>query len=272
MINFIAKPSFEMRHLQRVSSIIRGEQIAAYMGNARLNPPTLDEGDVNIFVKPHIKADEEFSFPKNSWIDIQDGWDLTYVLKRYPEVGVIAYGDLAFETLSKELTNKVALIPHHHVNFERIRRDRDKIKRIGTTGSGGALGHIPDELKEGIKKRGLILDYHSSFYPRMAVSRFHESLDIHMHWRPFGKRKLSAPFKIINAASFGVPTIALDEPSFKEMEGCYIGVKTAEEFLEKLDYLIENPDQYATYSQISYERAEKYHISNIAKLYEELDK
>ena len=49
MINFFAKPPFIMKHLQRVSSIVRGEQIAAYMGNARLNPPHIEDGDVNIF-------------------------------------------------------------------------------------------------------------------------------------------------------------------------------------------------------------------------------
>ena len=40
-ISFFAKPPFEAKgHMMRVSSIIRGEQIAAYMQNARLNPPS----------------------------------------------------------------------------------------------------------------------------------------------------------------------------------------------------------------------------------------
>ena len=84
------------------------------------------------------------------------------------------------------------------------------------------------------------------------------------------KRALSCPLKITNAASFGVPTIALDEPSFKEMEGCYIGVTTPEEWLEKLDYLIANPDVYDDMAKTCLEKAEKYHISNIAKLYNQL--
>jgi hypothetical protein len=272
MINFIAKPPFEMKHLQRVSSIVRGEQIAAYMGDARLNPETIDEGDTNIFVKPHIKPGTDFDFPKHSWVDIQDGWELVETLKRYPDVGVIAYGDLAYNTLYEALPQKekIAIIPHHHLNFERTVRNRDKIKKVGITGSGDAFKAIPEEIKEGLKKRNIQLEYYSNFYPRMSVAKFHESLDIHMHWRPFLKRKLSCPFKIINAASFGVPTIALDEPSFSEVKDTYIPVKTASEWLDKFDYLRETPWVYYLYKEKCLEMAEKYHISKIAELYRRL--
>lgn len=261
-----------MKHLQRVSSIVRGEQIAAFMQNARLNPSSDYEDDVCIFVKPHIKAGNGFGFPKNSWIDINDGWELIEVLERYPEVGVIAYSDLAVEALSKHLKNKIALIPHHHVNFERTRRNRDSIKKVGITGSGDAFKYIPEEIKEGLQKRGIRLEYYSNFYPRMSVARFHESMDIHMHWRPFLKRKLSCPLKITNAASFGVPTIALDEPSFKEVQGCYIGVKKAQEWLDALDRLIEDQGFYGQMAETCIEESERYHIENISKLYEELAK
>src|SRR3990167_753910 len=101
MISFFAKSPFEMKHLQRVSSIVRGEQIAAYMGNARLNPESDYEDDVCIYVKPHITPGNNFKFEKKSYVDIQDGWDLIHVLKKYPEVGVIAYSDLAVEVLKK---------------------------------------------------------------------------------------------------------------------------------------------------------------------------
>lgn len=261
-----------MRHLQRVSSIVRGEQIAAFMGNARLNPTSGYENDVCIYVKPHIKPGNEFKFEKRSYIDIHEAIDLVGTLNKYPEVGVIAYSDLAFELLKKHLKNEVVLIPHHHLNFERIKRNRDKILKVGTTGSPEAENYIPEIIREGLKKRGIKLEVYTNFYPRMSVSRFHESIDIHLHWRPFLKRKLSCPFKIINAASFGVPTLALDEPSFKEVEGCYIGVKTAEEWLDALDRLIADPELYETMTEKCLETAEKYHIDNIAKLYEELDK
>lgn len=262
-----------MKHLQRVSSIVRGEQIAAYMGNARLNPESGYENDTCIYVKPHIKPGGSYDFPKNSWIDIQDGKDLYSTLERYPDVGVIAYSDLAYEYFkSKGIKNRIALIPHHHLNFERTKRNRDKIKKVGITGSGEAYKQIPEEIKEGLKKRGIQLEYYSDFYPRMAVARFHESIDIHMHWRAFVRRRLSCPFKIINAASFGVPTIALDEPSFKEVDKIYWPVRRPEDFLEALDILMGNPGMYDDLASKCIEVSEKYHISNIAKLYEELDK
>lgn len=272
MISFFAKPPYEMKHLQRVSSIVRGEQIAAFMGNARLNPPSGYEDDVCIYVKPHIKPGNDFKFEKKSWIDIHEAFDLRHTLDKYPEVGVIAFSELDVQTLSRFVKNKIVLIPHHHVNFERAKREREGITRVGISGSFKAFTHIPEVIRQGLKDRKIELVEYSTFYPRTSVARFHKSIDIHLHWRPFLRRALSCPFKITNAMSFGVPTIALDEPSYKEVEGCYIGVKTAEEWLEKLDYLIENPDQYATYAQMGIEKAERYHIENIAKLYEELDK
>lgn len=271
MINIIAKPPYELRHLQRVSSIVRGEQIAAYLGNARLNPDNPSEDDVYIYVKPHIKPGNNFDFPKKSWVDIHEAYDLVEVLKRYPEVGVVAYGDLAHEVLSRELKNKIVNIPHHHVNFERKERKRDKIIKVGTTGSPPAWDYIPEAIKKGLEERGIKLELYSNFYPRTSVARFHESLDIHLHWRPFLDRKLSCPFKIINAASFGVPTIALEEPSFKEVEGCYLPVKTPEQFLEALDALMSDDELYFAMVDKCLQTAEKYHIENIAKLYQSLD-
>lgn len=272
MISFFAKPPYEIRHLQRVSSIVRGEQIAAYMGNARLNPPSGYEDDVCIYVKPHIKPGNDFKFEKRSWIDIHEAFDLRHTLDKYPEVGVIAFSELDVKTLAKHVKNKIVLIPHHHCNFERAVRERTGITRVGITGSFQAFDHIPEIIRQGLKDRNIELVEWSQFYPRTSVARFHQSIDIHMHWRPFLKRALSCPLKITNAASFGVPTIALDEPSYKEVEGCYIGVKTAEEWLEALDRLIADPELYKTMADKCLETAERYHIDNIAKLYEELDK
>ena len=269
MISFFAKPPFEMKHLQRVSSIIRGEQIAAYMGNARLNPPNGFEDDICIYVKPHVKISNDFKFEKKSYIDIQDGFDLRHILFKHPEVSVIAFSELDVKTLSRILKNKIILIPHHHCNFERTRRKRDKIRKVGITGTKWALDQIPEEIKKGLKKRNIELAIHSTFYPRMSVARFHESIDIHLQWRPW-KKHLSCPLKITNAASFGVPTIALDEPAFEEVKGAYIGVKTPEEWLEKFDLLVDVPDLYNDIATNCISISERYHIENIAKLYEQL--
>src|SRR3990167_7680974 len=271
MISIFAKPPFEMKHLQRVSSIIRGEQIAAYMGNARLNPEKGYENDVCIYVKPHIYPENDYKFEKHSYIDIHDGFSLRHTLRKYPEVGCISISDHATYVLKQYIKNKIVTIPHHHCNFERMTRERNKIKKVGITGSFQAFPFVPDIIKDGLKARGILYEEYSNFYPRTSVARFHYSLDIHLVWRPW-RKQLSSPLKVTNAMAFGVPTIALniDEPSYKEVEGCYIGVKTVEEWLEALDRLIADPKLYKIMSDKCFEMAEKYHIENIAKLYEEL--
>jgi hypothetical protein len=82
---------------------------------------------------------------------------------------------------------------------------------------------------------------------------------------------LANPFKIVNTSSFGIPTIALDEPPFQEMAGCYIPVKTVEEFFKEFDNLREDTNRYQEISKTCLEKAERYHIDNIAKLYQALE-
>jgi hypothetical protein len=270
MISIFAKPPFMMRHLQRVSSTVRGEQMAAYMGNARLNPPDGYENDVCIYVKPHIKPGNDYKFEKRSYVDIHEAISLVHILRKYPEVGVIALSELDVKTLSTYVENKIVLIPHHHLNFERARRDRKEITRVGITGSFGAFPHIPEAIRSGLKERNVELIEWSTFYPRTFVAGFHRTIDVHLHWRPWVRRKLSCPFKITNAAAFGVPTIANNEPSFKEVEGCYLGADSPEEWLEKFDELVDSPKLYKEMAKTCIEKSERYHISNIAKLYQKL--
>jgi hypothetical protein len=276
MISIFAKPPFEIKgYLHRVSSIIRGEQLAAYMPNVRLNPESGYEDDVCIYVKPMIRPGQDYHFEKHSWVDIHDGFELRHTLRKYPEVGCISISDHATYVLQQYIKNKIVTIPHHHVNFERAKRTRTIIGRVGVTGSPSAFQFIPDVIRKGLAARGIHLLEWSHFYPRTSVARFHQTIDIHMEWRPW-KKQLSSPLKITNASSFGVPTIALmfDEPSFKEVEGCFVGVNTPEEFLDQIDKFRNadaTPTQaYTDMANVCIEKSEKYHISNIAKLYEAL--
>ena len=78
------------------------------------------------------------------------------------------------------------------------------------------------------------------------------------------------PLKIVNSASFGIPTIAYDEPCFKEVHDCYTPCRNLEELLENLDSFIKAPHIYQGYSFRCLRRSEKYHISKIAELYRRL--
>lgn len=268
-ISIFAKPPFMGTRLQRVSSIIRGEQIAAYMQGVRLNPEDGYEKDICIYVKPYIKLGENFNFEGHSYLDILDGFALWRVLINYEHVPVIVFSQLDVETMARFVKNKIILIPHHHVNFERVKREGDKVTRVGVIGSPSVFGFIPDEIRHGIANRNMELVEYSTFYPRMSVVNFYKNIDVQLVWRPY-KIYLSNPFKIVNTSSFGIPTIALDEPSFKEMEGCYIPVKTPGEFLIQLDVLRSSRSLYTDISKTCLMKSEKYHISNIAKLYRNL--
>lgn len=255
-------------HLQRVSSMIRGDQIAEYLG-AKLNPTNNYQNDVCIYVKPHVKTVEEFQFKgKRSWLDIVDGWGLIPLLEKHPKVGVIACSKQDAEKL-KFLPNEIRFIPQHHCNYKREKRTREGIKTVGVIGTEDAFAYLPYGLEEELEKRGIKLLKYSKFFSRQDIIDFYKQIDIQIVWRPY-RMKLSNPLKIVNASSFGIPTIAYDESVFEEMRNCYIGVKTLEEFLEQIDLLEEYPKEYEVFSQDCLKRADNYHIDNVAALYRTL--
>src|SRR3990172_9944834 len=103
MISIFAKPSFlninpsqsfkdrvspPRGQLMRVSSTIRGDQIAEQIG-AKLNPESGFENDVCIYVKPYWREPFEFHFAGRPYLDIIDTYKLTRLANRFPEVTVI---------------------------------------------------------------------------------------------------------------------------------------------------------------------------------------
>lgn len=272
-ISFFAQPPYVLRHLQRVSTIIRGEQIASYMLNARLNPPHGYKNDVCIYVKPNVKRDQDFKFEGHPYLDMVDGFELRHLLNKYPEVPAIVFSDIDAQTMPKYVSNKIIVIPHQHINFERVHRERENIRKVGVIGSEGAFKYIPNEIRHGLANRKIELVEHSTMFPRTIVTKFYSQMDVMLVWRPYihpSKPGLYNPFKIVNASSFGIPTIALDEPAFAEMEGCYIPVATPEEFLTQLDALRSSQTLYTDIAKICLQKSDRYHIENIAKLYRKL--
>ena len=284
-LSFFAKPAFlnvnpsepfkdrtkpvKSGHLQRVSSMIRGDQIAEYLG-VKLNPESGYQEDCCIYVKPMVRKGEDFKFGgKINYVDIVDGHNLGQLLEKYPNVGCIVCSRADFETMSKVIKNRIIVIPQFHCNFERIHRTRTEVTTVGVIGVTGAFAYLPEGLKEELAKRGMNLIEYSKFFTRQDIVDFYQRIDVQIVWRPY-KKLLSNPLKIVNAMSFGVPTIALDELAFREVGGCYDPVHTLEEFLDRLDVIRLDPAVYADYSVMCLAGAEKYHINNIAKLYKNL--
>lgn len=257
-------------YLKRVSSIIRADQIALAT-SAKLNPKAGFENDVCIYVKPELNSDGDIEFQgKSSYIDIIDEIGYVNVLKKHPEVSAIVLSERDFINLSTQgLSNKVYLIPQHHCNFNRIKRVRKNITTIGIIGTDRAFQYLPTDLSFKLKEKGLELKTFSKFFRRQDIINFYKKIDLQIVWRPY-KKRLANPLKIVNAASFGIPTIALEESHFKDMGNCYIGVQKLNQVFSELDLLLKYPSRYNAFSDLCLKRAEDYHIENIAKLYKAL--
>ena len=256
----------KLGHLMRVSSIIRLDQMADYL-EARVNPTDNYQDGVCIYVKPMVRKGDDFTFEgKKVYIDIIDGHNLGDLARKHPEVGVIVCSRADFEVMSQCISNKIVVIPQHHCNFERLKRIRTEVTTVGVIGVAKAFAYLPVGLREGLVERGMNLLEYSKFFTRQDIIDFYQKVDIQIVWRPY-KKRLSNPLKIVNAMSFGIPTIALDELAFREVGGCYDPVHTLDQFFDRLDTIRLNPAVYADYSTMCLAKAESYHIDNISKMY-----
>ena len=258
------------KHLLRGSSLIRGEQIAAYIG-AKLNPQSGYENDVCIYVKPGVQGlySGSIKLAKRAYIDVIDSDNLVLYVRKNPQVGVIACSQIDYKNLSALLPNKVVLIPQHHCNFERLVRNRNQVTTVGVIGAPGFLAKLPANFEKKLTPNGLNLLPYFSFHNRQDVINFYQKIDIQIVWRPWPS-KLNNPLKIVNAASFGIPTIAYPENTFDEVAGCYIPAKTIEELVTEAVRLKSSPKLYTIYRNKCLDKAEEYHIEKIDKMYKNI--
>lgn len=242
------------------SGIIRGVQMAEHL-KARLNPEWTYPEDVHIWIKMQPPDD----YPAKSYLDVLDAQERVSWLLAHPDIGVIASSQSGYDYLTKKLKrDDIHLIPQHHCNYERVVRERREIKVAGVVGGAGALQLDYDELVRRLGEFGIEFRWLKQYRSRQEVANFYKDLDLQIVWRP-GNRPLKNPLKIINAMSFGIPTIALPDIAYQEVEGFYLRAETMGGILEKLNLF--NADVIID-SLVA--KAEEYHIDNIAKLYEGL--
>lgn len=250
----------------RVSSRIRGDEIAAYLG-AKLNPVDGYENDVCIHVKPKYLD----KVKDGDWIDYLDSRNLIYFLKERPLVNVIASSECSYHYLTENLPNKVVLIPSHHINVERYRRDRKEVTTVGYIGSPSPKAFEEYEnIRKHLQSVGLEFITCFDFKTREDAINLYRSIDIFLIGDlPKSDTHQKNPTKIINAASFGVPTIAHPVVGYQEIDGYYIHASSIAEMLVEA---VKLKDQavYDEWSKKVVEMSERYHISNIAKLYQAL--
>lgn len=108
----------------------------------------------------------------------------------------------------------------------------------------------------------------SDFQTREDVVDFYKKIDIQIVWDKI-YRLLKNPLKIVNAASFGIPTVGYPHKGYKEVDGYYIKALTIDHLVEEVKKL-KDQGVYEAATKDLVPLAKKYHISEIAKLYEKL--
>lgn len=276
MISFFARPAwvgnYYPRHVKesqvhRLSSRIRGEEIATYLG-ARLNPRSGYEHDVCIHVKP-LRINK---IPDGAWIDVLDDGRLIDALKKRQGLKVIAGSKYSYEYIKTRLPNEIAYIPSHHINWDRERRTRSDVKTVGYIGSVSPEAvRIYADIGKQIADIGLQFITCFTFKTRMDALDLYRQIDILIiaAWEFGDPNPHKIPTKIINAASFGIPTVAFPLASYEEFKGHYLPVVNIQQLLDSIQSL-RQPEFYARAAEDALAASEPYHISRVAELYKEL--
>lgn len=254
-------------YLQRLSSIVRGEEVAKFLG-AKYNPKAGFEKDVCIYIKP---AGLE-KVKDGDFVDVLDDWKLTETLKSRPKVKVIAMSGPHFEWLKTILKNQVVLIPHHHLNFERVKRTRTEVINCGYIGTFSPY-HVKINIviAERLKKIGLNFIQFHNFKARDDSLNFYKQIDVQIigHFRHIKNVPHYHATKIINAMSFGIPTVTGPKLGYKDVDDYYIRANNLDELIKEVEKL-KDQKYYDLWAKKIIPEAEKYHISKIAKLYKSL--
>lgn len=254
--------------LFRGSSLIRGEQVAQFLGG-KYNPTKGYKNDVCIYIKPKTVD----WVKKGGWVDFVDGGHhLIGQIQGRPDIKVIAFTKISYKYLRGLLKNKIVVIPEHHCNFERFRRARKKVEVGGIVTTPSPLANeLYGEVENRLAGIGLkfLTCYH--FRTRKDVVDFYKRIDFQIvGYFGYGRNSPFAhPNKIINAASFGIPTIAVWKLGYSEFEGNYIAIKSMEDLMLMVERL-RNKDYYEAFSDKIAAAAETYHISRIAQKYKKL--
>lgn len=260
-ISIFTKPSFFRGHLYRGSSVIRGEQTAKYL-KAKYNPKK--KTGICIFVKPESMDGIE----DGDYVDVVDGKHLANWLQKRPKINVIACSQCSFKYLKDNLKNKIIYIPQHHCNYDNLKRVRKKVKTVGLIGHRSGFPLSVEEVKRKLKSINVDFITNFTYKDRQDVINHYKKVDVQIIWA-VGDRVFKNPLKIINAASFGIPTLAPRKIAYEEMEGFYIPIKTLNDMVDEVDKL-KDSKYYSKWSKKLIKEAEKYHIKNIAQLYKKL--
>jgi len=263
---------------------VRGKQVAKLLG-AKLNPESGFKNDTCIYVK--VRPPE--NHPKKTYLDVDDAIDAVKWLQKHDTTGIIVNSQLSKDYLSKLLKrDDIHVIPHIHCNYDNWVRSDRPVNVVGIIGSKTSFQYSINDIRTRLSKIGLKLIYNRDYWKhygdeegmiedvrRQKVVYFYKKIDIQIVWRPdktFSKdqRPLKNPNKLVNASSFGIPTVAYPEEGFKEWRGYYLPADNIKFLLYWVKQLKKSQHLYLRYSSEIRIRARQYHKDKILPLYLQL--
>ncbi len=139
------------------------------------------------------------------------------------------------------------------------------------TSASPLADQVYGEIKKRLAKVGIDFLTYYHFQNRQDVVDFYKRLDLQVIGN-FGfspDNPFRHPNKIINAASFGIPTITFPMLGYQEFDSNYIPIRSIDE-LEAAVEKLKNKAYYGKFASKIAKAAEKYHISKIAEKYKKL--
>lgn len=267
-----------------LSSEIRGQQIGKALGG-RQNPTRDYQDNLCILVKVLPKTlarDRGLTFNlDHTYVDILDYTGGLPWLAGRPAVKVLAASRSSEQYLREHCPHThVVFIPQHHCNFERQLRPTRPIKTVAYIGLMAA-GPPPwyDEVNTAVHKMGLEMRYFTDFRTRHDVVNAYLQTDIQFTWYDDTMsekwRRMKNALKVVNAASFGIPTVASFEPAYEaECKGWYRPAQTLPEAMALIEDLKLSMDPVNLprlfWTNALPDIAEPYHIDHVAHLYRRL--
>lgn len=259
---------------QWASGEIRGKQMAAAVGGVT-DPEMIYPDDVVVLIKSH-PSDRLLDYVKRVYVDVDDNGTLVDYLRDHRDVSVIAASKVGQQFLG-EVTDRddVMMIPGHHCNFERFVKVTDEVKTAGFIGYSENLHLDVAELREALGIIGIDFVTKMDAKSRDDVCNFYKSIDIQICFRKKTDMnpwpELRDPLKLINASSFGIPTVAYPEPTYAdEFGGCFLEADCLDDVVAQCDWLKKFGWTYHKISVSALQRAEQYHIQHIAPMFRRL--
>lgn len=276
--------SYSIFHSVGSAGNVRGKQVGKLLG-AKINPVSGYENDICIYVKVRPPEDH----PRKTYLDVDDATDAVKWLKTHTNTGIIVNSQLSKDYLSKLLNrDNIDVIPHIHCNYENWVRPNRYVTTVGIIGSKTSFQYPIKDIRAKLKSIGLGLIYNRDYWNhygdedsmteeqrRMKVVNFYKQIDIQIVWRPDDtfsddQKPLKNPNKLVNASSFGIPTVALPEEGFKELDSSYIKVKRIDKLIEECKRLKNEEGYYQHYSMLAIYKAKDYHKDKIIQKYLQL--